>query len=169
MPNLKTEDTFHRLSVNNLPQDVVTAPIRNSIGPSTVPVLIVQMSISVCVVFKLHKPSQSHPFYFRWLPLHQTNILFIESLVMGRFSEAGLLQWMHFVIFCEKSREVAAHFRADFWVGVASLQWKLNLELWSSTNANTVAVANITVERGWRVGKKVSLCHFLADHKIANS
>ena len=27
-------------------------------------------------------------------------------------------------------------------------------ELRSSTNANTVAVAKITVERGWRVGKK---------------
>ena len=39
----------------------------------------------------------------------------------GRFSEAGLLEWMRFVIFRERSREeVAAHFRADFWVGVAS-------------------------------------------------
>ena len=53
----------------------------------------------------------------------------------------------------KKSREVAAHFRGDFWVGVA-LQWKLNLELRSSTNGNTVAVAKITVERGWRVEKK---------------
>ena len=40
--------------------------------------------------------------------------------------------------------------------------WKMhvppaNLELRSSTNANTAAVAKITVERGWRVGKKVSL------------
>ena len=35
-------------------------------------------------------------------------------------------------------------------------------------NANTVAVAKITVERGWRVEKKVSLCHFLADQKIAS-
>ena len=45
----------------------------------------------------------------------------------------------------------------------------LNLELWSNTNATTVAVAKITRERGWRVGKKVSLCHFLADQKIAIS
>ena len=62
----------------------------------------------------------------------------------------------------KKSREVAAHFRADFWVGVASRcvqQWKLNLESRSSTNANTVAVAKITVERWWRVGrKKKCLC-----------
>ena len=31
----------------------------------------------------------------------------------------------------------------------------------SSTNANTVAVAKITVERGWRVGKKVSASCFV--------
>ena len=74
---------------------------------------------------------------------------------IGRFSEAGLLEWMRFVIFSrKKSREVAAHFRADFWVGVAShcvWRWKLNLESRSRTNANTVAVAKITMERGWRV------------------
>ena len=34
------------------------------------------------------------------------------------------------------------------------IQWELNLELWSSTNATTVAVAKITWERGWRVEKK---------------
>ena len=33
-------------------------------------------------------------------------------------------------------------------------QWKLNLESRSSRNANTIAVAKITVERGWRVEKK---------------
>ena len=61
----------------------------------------------------------------------------------------------------KKSWEVAAYFWADFWVGVASRcvqQRKLNLELQSSTNANTVAVAKITVERGWRMGKKKCLC-----------
>ena len=31
---------------------------------------------------------------------------------------------------------------------------EVELELRSSTNANTVAVAKITVERGWRVNKK---------------
>ena len=67
----------------------------------------------------------------------------------------------------KKSREVAAHFRADFWVGVAS-RWKLNLESRSSTNANTVAVAKITLGRGWRVEKKVSLRRFLAEQKIAS-
>ena len=41
---------------------------------------------------------------------------------------------------------------------------KLNLELRNSTNATTVAVAKITGERGWRVGKKVSSASFfLAD------
>ena len=37
---------------------------------------------------------------------------------------------------------------------------KLKLELQSSTNANTVAVAKITMERGWRVNKKC-LCVIL--------
>ena len=45
----------------------------------------------------------------------------------------------------KKSREVAAHFWADFCEAV---------ELQSSTNANTVAVAKITMERGWRMKKK---------------
>ena len=44
----------------------------------------------------------------------------------------------------------------------------MNLESRSSTNANTVAVAKITEERGWRVEKK-SLRRFLADQKIASS
>ena len=74
---------------------------------------------------------------------------------IGWFSEAGLHEWMPFVTFrtrsCEKSQH---HFRADFWVGVAS-RCELNLELWSSTNATTVAVAKITWERGWRVEKNV--------------
>ena len=34
---------------------------------------------------------------------------------------------------------------------------------YNTTNATTVAVAKITGEREWRVGKKVSLCNFLAD------
>ena len=38
----------------------------------------------------------------------------------------------------------------------------------NSTNANTVAVAKIIVERGWRV-EKMSLRRFLADQKIASS
>ena len=40
---------------------------------------------------------------------------------IGRFSEAGLHEWMTFVIFSERSCERSQrHFRADFWVGVAS-------------------------------------------------
>ena len=47
---------------------------------------------------------------------------------------------------------------------------KLKLELRSSTNANTVAVAKITVERGWRVNKKcLAGRRFGADQKIASS
>ena len=36
----------------------------------------------------------------------------------------------------------------------AVYNWKLKLELRSSTNANTVAVAKSTGERGWKVNKK---------------
>ena len=39
------------------------------------------------------------------------------------------------------------------------------LELRSSRNATTVAVAKITGERGWRMKKTVSLRRFLADQK----
>ena len=46
---------------------------------------------------------------------------------------------------------------------------EVELELRSSTNTNTDGVAKITVERGWRVEKKVSLRRFLADQKIASS
>ena len=80
---------------------------------------------------------------------------------------------MPFLIFRARSHERSQrHFRADFCVGVASRclqQWKLNLELRSSTNATTVAFAKITGERGWRVGKKASLRRFLADLKIVSS
>ena len=75
------------------------------------------------------------------------------SIVIRQFSEAGLHEWMSFVIFRARSLErLQRHFRADFWVGVAShcvWQWKLNLELWSSTYASTVAIAKIIGERGW--------------------
>ena len=78
---------------------------------------------------------------------------------------------MPFVIVCARSRERSQrHFRADFWVGVASRRawlWKLNLELQSSTNANTVAVAKITEEVGWRL-EKSAIESFLADQKIAS-
>jgi len=46
---------------------------------------------------------------------------------------------------------------------------KLNLELQSSTNATTVAVAKITRQRGWRVEKKYLCIIVLADQKIASS
>ena len=75
----------------------------------------------------------------------------------GRFSEAGLHEWMPFVIFRARSHERSQHhFRADFCVGVAARC------LWSSTNATIVAVGKITGERGWRVEKKVSLHRFFS-------
>ena len=72
------------------------------------------------------------------------------------------------------SREVAAHFRADFLsrrcFTMCINSGKLNLESRRSTNANTVTVAKITVERGWRMGekKRVFASFFLADQKIAS-
>ena len=47
-------------------------------------------------------------------------------------------------------------------------QWKFNLELWSGTNAATVAVAKITEERWWRVEKSVFTSFFSWEyHKFA--
>ena len=44
-----------------------------------------------------------------------------SSLPIGRFSEAGLHEWMPFVIFRARSRERSQRrFRANFWAGVAS-------------------------------------------------
>ena len=46
---------------------------------------------------------------------------FLSDNGIGRFSEAGLHEWMPFVIFRARSREkLQRHFRADFWVGFAS-------------------------------------------------
>ena len=43
-----------------------------------------------------------------------------ELTRIGRFDEAGLHEWIPFVIFRARSRERSQrHFRADFWVGVA--------------------------------------------------
>ena len=45
--------------------------------------------------------------------------LVIYSIIVGRFSEAGLHEWISFVIFRARNREWwQCHFRADFWVGV---------------------------------------------------
>ena len=68
----------------------------------------------------------------------------------------------------KKSREVAAHFRADFLVRVAS-RCEVEPSIAKQYNANTVAVTKITVERGWRMEKKVSLRRSFADQKIASS
>ena len=41
------------------------------------------------------------------------------SNTIGQFSEAGLHEWMPFVIFCARSCErLQRHFWADFWAGV---------------------------------------------------
>ena len=45
----------------------------------------------------------------------------LASNTIGQFSEAGLHEWMPFVIFYARSCErLQRHFRADFWVGIAS-------------------------------------------------
>ena len=92
---------------------------------------------------------------------------------IGQSSEAGLHEWMPFVIFHAGSHKRSQrHIWADFWVGVASHcveQWKLNLEFRSSTKDTTVAVAKITGERGCRVEKKCLCTIFVADQKIVSS
>ena len=39
------------------------------------------------------------------LLFENTFIIIITSIIIERFSEAGLLEWMHFVIFQQRSRE----------------------------------------------------------------
>ena len=57
------------------------------------------------------------PHYIHHTTLHYTTL----HNTIGQFSEAGLHEWMLFVIFRARSRERSQrHFRADFWVGVAS-------------------------------------------------
>ena len=90
----------------------------------------------------------------------------VSSFPIGQFSKAGLLEWMRFVIFCarrERSQRTPGRFRRRccFMLGIT-------VEVVRRI-VNTVAVAKITVERGCRVEKKVSLHCFLADQKIASS
>ena len=85
------------------------------------------------------------------------HVSFTSSITAHRhIPEYGLLEWMRFVILRARSRERSQRtFGPIFWVGVVSrcVTVELNLESRSSTNANTIAVAKITVERGWRVEK----------------
>ena len=115
-------------------------------------------------LMKVHSLLDSLGLFYIW----SNQVHSIESFKpIGWFSEAGLHEWMPFVIFRARSRETSQrHFRADFWVSVASRcvqEWKVNLELRSCTNATTAAAAKITRERGWRVETKVSLGRFLHD------
>ena len=55
------------------------------------------------------------------LPMTAYIIAFSWLFLIGRFSEAGLHEWMPFVIFRVRScKMLQYHFWADFWVGVAS-------------------------------------------------
>ena len=73
----------------------------------------------------------------------------------------------------KKSPEVAASLPGQFLSRLVShcvQQWKLNLELRSSTNATTVTVGNDNGRvKGMKGGQKVSMCRFLAVQKIASS
>ena len=58
-----------------------------------------------------------------WNPgvTHYMRLYSHKCIQYGRFSEAGLHEWMPFVIIRARSRERSQrHFRADFWVGIAS-------------------------------------------------
>ena len=72
------------------------------------------------------------------------------AIALGRFSKAGLLVWMCFVIFRARSRSALPGRFLSRRCFTLCITVEVNLELWS----NTVAVAKITVERGWRVEKK---------------
>ena len=70
-------------------------------------------------------------------------------------------EWMPFVIFCARSRDrLQLPLLGQFLRGFHSRCGGWNLELWSSTNATSVAYARITEERWWRMGKSVFASFF---------
>ena len=68
----------------------------------------------------------------------------------------------------KKSREIAASLPGRF-LSRRCFTLCITMEVRSSTNATTVAVAKIAGGKGMEGGKRVSLHHFLADKKIASS
>ena len=93
--------------------------------------------------------------------------LVIYSIIVGRFSEAGLHEWISFVIFRARNREWwQCHFRADFWVGVM-----LCITMEVEPRIAKQYKCSCKNYRGKRMegGQKVSLRRFLADQKIASS
>ena len=91
----------------------------------------------------------------------------------GQFREAGLHEWMPFVISRARSHErsqlpLPGWFLSRPWF-MLCVTWNLNLQPWSSTNATAVAFARLTGERWWRKCKKKKCLHrFLDDQKIVS-
>ena len=85
-------------------------------------------------------------------------------------SECAWFAWVNALcnLFRKKSQKVAAAtsgwFMSRCWFTLC-VTVEVNLELWSSASAATVAFARITRERQWRMGKKcLNLHRFPADH-----
>ena len=100
-------------------------------------------------------------------------LFYLKHLSVWQFSEAGLQEWITpFVIFCARCRKrLHLPLLGRFWVGIASCsiqQWKLNLELWSSTNTSTVAVATKYWGKGigWDKSVFASFFGWPEDHEL---
>ena len=92
---------------------------------------------------------------------------------IGQFSEAGLHEWMPSVIFharsCERSQ---CHFRADFWVALlhaVCIKMEVEPRIVKQYKCHHCCSCKNYQGKGIEGGKKGSLRHFLADHKITSS
>ena len=113
--------------------------------------------------------SSGFPSVPQWNPTFTTTQKIIQHQSVGRLSEDGLREWMPFVIFHARShKRLQRHFWANSEQALlhAVYNWKLNLELRSSTNCSC-SYKNY-LGNGMEGGKKVSLHCFLADQKIVS-
>ena len=92
------------------------------------------------------------------------------SCPIGRFSEAGLHEWMPFAIFCTRSRKRLQLSLPGWFPSRCCFMLCITMEveprIQSSTNATAVAVAKITQERGWRVEKSVFASFFWLTRRL---
>ena len=94
-------------------------------------------------------------------------------MVIGRFSEAGLHEWMPFVIFrAKESREVAASLPGRFLSRrcfMLCITMEVEPRIVKQYKCHHCCSCKNFRGKGMEGGKKVSLHHFLADQKITSS
>ena len=118
------------------------------------------MILLISAILRAHFSYSSQVFFVDLLlPCFLSCSVLSSTPYIGRFSEAGLLEWMRFVIFRARSRS-ALPGRFLRRRSRCVQQWKLNLESRSSTNANTVAEAKSYRGKGLEGGEKSVFASF---------